>query len=312
MNSSGQNAFQASTSDEVVAYPSWNPNSTMVAYWAMNGQDSEIRAYSLSNNISYYVAGSAPFAVQASAAWSPDGSQLAFFENSGLPQLMVFDFNTGVSTAVASANGSLLSVSWASNDRLVYSSAVGGYNEMMWVSLGTNQSGVLLGGESNFVAPSVGPNGSLSYYSDLTIATEPAQFLNGYGSYDIWTSAADGSNATFQFDTVLLSEAQPGVFTNVPYVPGAMDLTSPPAWSPGGNEIAYSASNPLFTALFIWNVGNWTTSSIGPVQLGVSALQPAWSPDGANIAFSCNLSGTYHIWAISAAGGTVTQQFPGY
>jgi Tol biopolymer transport system component len=311
MDASGLHQRQLSYGSEMVACPSWSPDSSKIAFWALDGQSSDFRVVRLSDNFTLSVPASGPGAIQGAAAWSPDSSRLAFFTNQGSPQLLVFDFRSGASAPAASANGSMLSASWASNDRLVYSSTVGGYNQMTWVSLGTNQSGVLLGGEANFLAPSVGPNGSVAYYSDLSPKSE-SQFLQGYGAYNIWTSAVDGSNATFQFNTVLVSEATPGVFTTVPYVPGGMDLASPPAWSPGGDKVAYSASSTIFTALFIWDVGNWTTSSIGPVQAGVNALQPTWSADGANIAFSCNLSGTYHIWVMSAAGGALPQIFTGY
>jgi Tol biopolymer transport system component len=310
MDASGLHQKQLSDGSELAAYPSWSPDASKIAFWALSSQSSQFKVLRLSDNSTLSVPGSGPGAIQGAAAWSPDSSRLAFFTNQGTTQLLVYDFKVGSSVAAASANGSMLAVSWASNDRLVYSSTVGGYNEMMWVSLSTNQSGVLLSGQANFVAPSVGPNGSLSYYSDLAPKSD-AQFLYGYGAYNIWTSTANGTNAKFQFNTVLFSEATPG-FTDVPYVPGAMILASPPVWNPSGNKLAYSATGSIFTALFIWDVGNWTTSSIGPVQAGVNVFQPTWSADGSNIAFSCNLSGTYHIWVMPSAGGAVPSIFTGY
>jgi Tol biopolymer transport system component len=310
MDASGLHQRPLSDGGELAGCPSWSPDSSMIAFWVLSGQSSEFRIVRLSDSFTLSVPGSGPGAVQGAAAWSPDGSKLAFFTTRGTSQLIVYDIKVGSSSVAASGNGSRLAVSWESNDQLVYSSTVGGFNEVLWVSLGANQSGVLLSGQANFVAPSVGPKGNLTYYSDLSPKSD-SQFLYGYGAYNIWTATANCTKVNFQFNTVLYSEASPG-FTEVPYIPGSMILASPPVWNPSGNKIAYSATGSLFTALFIWDVGNWTTASIGPVQPGVNVFQPTWSPDGANIAFSCNLSGNYHIWVMPSAGGAVPQIFTGY
>ena len=311
MNATGFHAFQASTSDEVVAYPSWNPNSTMVAYWAMNGQDSEIRAYSLSNNISYYVAGSAPFAVQASAAWSPDGSQLAFFENSGLPQLMVFDFNTGVSTSVANVSGSYLTATWASNDELLYSTSVGGYNQIMWLSVGTGAGGPLLSGAANFTNAAVGPNGTISYYSDFNPGVF-SMYAVGYGGFNVWVANADGSNGTYQYILALAEEGGPDI-VETPYVPGLLDVTYQPAWSPDGTKVVYTAfAAGTGYSMYMWDVVNWASAQIGPLGSGFNSIEPSWSPNGASIAYSSNLGGSYyHIWMLSISGN-LTSVVAGY
>jgi Tol biopolymer transport system component len=223
---------------------------------------------------------------------------------------MVYDLKSGASSAAASVNGSLLSASWASNERIVCPSDLGGRDQLLWVNPGTNQSGVLLGGGANFVAPSVGPNGSLTYFSDLLPETGSEPPPEG-GMYNVWTSEADGSDATYQFSIVL--EHQGSIETKmVPYVPGVMVMTSPPSWSPAGSKIAYAASGTIFTQLFIWDVNTWTTSCVGPIQAGMHSQQPTWSADGVNVAFSCNLSGTYHIWVVPAAGGTGGQVASGY
>jgi Tol biopolymer transport system component len=310
MSSGGSHAYQASASSEATAYPSWNPSSNMVAYWTMNGEESEIRLFRTADNHTVIVPGSGPFAVQARAAWSPDGSLLAFFSNVGTPQLMVYNLESGSSSAVARVNGSMLSVGWESSDRLVYSSTGGGYNEIEWLSLSTNQTGVVTSGEANFVAPSVGPNGTLAYFSDLTIVAD-SMFLQGLGGYVVWVSNADGSNATFPSLTVLTAEGEPFDFTVVPIVPGFPDLTSPPAWSPEGGRLAYTASSSLFSALYVWDISNSNVRAVSPLQAGVMVSQPSWSPAGNSIAFSCNSSGTYHIW-VTSTSGTATPLFTGY
>jgi TolB protein len=311
MNASGMNAFQASPDNQAVAYPSWNPNSTMVAFWSMNGQDSEIRAYSLATNLSYHVAGSGPFAVQTAPAWSPNGSLLAFFENGGVPQLMVFDFNTGVSTPVANASGSYLAATWASDDELLYSTAAGGYNQIMWLSMSTGTGGQLLNGSANFVSPIVGLSGQLAFYSDLNPG-QNSDYLQGYGGYDVWVSGVDGSNTMFQYSLVHETEGSEQI-VEVPYIPGVIDTSVQPAWSPDGTEIVYTAfSAAEGNFLYLWNLSSATTTLIGPFGVGSNACQPSWNPNGMSVAFSSDLGGSYHIWVTNMNGTPASTGNGGY
>jgi Tol biopolymer transport system component len=310
MDASGLHQKQMSSGSEMEACPSWSPDSSKIAFWALDGQTSEYRVVRLSDDYTFSVPGSGPGAVQGEAAWSPDGSRLAFFTSRGAPQLMVYDFKNGASVAAAASNGSTLSASWASNEKLVYSTKLGGLEQILWVSPGTNQSGVVLGGGADFVSPSVGPKGNLAYYSNL-LPGSSSQSPLGAGQYNIWTSAADGSNATFQYSIVFIRQGSPET-QMIPYVSGEMVLTSPPAWSPRGNKVAYPASGTIFTQIFVWDVGNWTTACFGPIQAGVYSQQPTWSADGASIAFSCNLSGTYHIWVMPATAGAKGSVTPSY
>jgi Tol biopolymer transport system component len=301
MDSSGSHTLQVSDGYEMMAYPSWSPNSSMIAYWALSGQYSQILVVFVSSNSTVAVPGSGPSAVQSAASWSPDGSRLAFFTRANGPQLQVYDFKAGTSVVVANVSGSYLAVSWASNDRLVYSSLVGGYQEVLWLSVGTGAGGPLLNGSANFMTPVIGPNGSISYYSDLNPG-QNSDYLQGYGGNNVWVSNADGSNATFQY---VLAHEQEGSFliVQIPYVPGKIDVTYQPTWSPNGAKIIYTSySSEMGYAMYMWDVTTWSTSMIGPTGAGINSVEPSWSPNGASIAFSSNLGGFYHIWVVSSSG----------
>jgi len=301
MDPSGLHAFQASDGNEMIAHLSWSPNSTQIAYWVLNGQYSEIRVFRLSSNSTISLPGSGPSAVRTTPSWSPDGSLIAFFARSGDPQLVVYNLKAGTSAVVADVSGSYLTATWASSDRIIYSTYAGGYEELLWLSLGTGSGGTVLGSGANYMTPVVGPNGTISYYSDLNPG-QNSDYLQGYGGNNVWLSNGDGSNATFQY--VLAHETEgSSLIVQVPFVPGKVDVTYQPAWSPDGTRIVYTAySTEMGYAMYVWDVKSWSTASIGPTGPGVNAVEPSWSPNGASIAFSSNLGGFYHIWVVNSNG----------
>ncbi len=304
MNASGAGQTQVSTHGILAMYPTWSPDSSKVAYWFMDGMKSGYEVVDVSTSTISRVTAADVSAFQGPARWSPDGSKLAFFEYQTSPQLVVLDLKTAETTPVADVSGGLLAASWASNDGLFYSTFNGTYS-IMYASLSGDPRPVVTGG-SNFVDPSMGPNGTLSYFSDLQPAVD-AQFLVGFGGFNIWSSQQDGSNASYQSEMAVASEALPGVMVRVPYVTGTVDLTTAPSWSPDGRKVAYVSGSTLFTNVFVWDTVNMSTAPLGPRQVGVNVLDPSWSPDSVNIAFSCNLTGSYHIWIGNTVGAGESQ-----
>ncbi len=311
MSASGTGALQASAGSEAIGYPSWNPNSTMVAYWSMNGQDSEIDIYNVENNSTYVVPGSGPLAVQSAPAWSPDGSYLAFFVRSTESQLLVLDLGTGRTTAVANVSGSYLAASWATGDSLLYSSSTEGYEQIMRLTLSTDEESQLFNETANSISPTVGLSGQLAYYSDLNPGQD-SDYLQGYGGFDVWVSNTDGTNATFQYSLVHETEGS-GQIVEVPYIPGVIDTSVQPAWSYDGTMIVYRALlEGMGSSLYLWNVGSATTTEIGPMGPGVDSFEPSWSPSGASIAFCSDLGGLYHIWVTNTNGSAASTGNGGY
>jgi Tol biopolymer transport system component len=132
----------------------------------------------------------------------------------------------------------------------------------------------------------------------------------GYGGFNIWVASPDGSNATFQYVTAVQNEAGTTI-VQIPYVPGAIDATFQPAWSPGGTLLVYTAyASGTGYSMFMWDISSWASSQIGPYGMG-DCIEPSWSPDGSSIAYSSDMGGFYHIWLLSI-NGNLTSSLVGY
>lgn len=85
----------------------------------------------------------------------------------------------------------------------------------------------------------------------------------------------------------------------------AMGDAQEPAWSPGGDRIAFhSYRNGNY---HIWTV-NRDGSDLQQITEGIyDDREPHWSPDGRSIVFSSDRSGTYDLWQVDLATGELEQ-----
>jgi Tol biopolymer transport system component len=109
------------------------------------------------------------------------------------------------------------------------------------------------------------------------------------GSFDLWTSDADGDN--------------PAKLTFFGKHVGA------PAWSPDGSRIAFDSVRDGRWHVYVIGSGGGAARQ---VTFGDSTnVRPAWSPDGKWIYFGTDRAGQWRIFKVSADGGEpvpVTQQ----
>ncbi len=309
MSASGSGAFQVSRDSQATGYPSWSPNSTMVAYWSLTAQSSGISIYVLGSNSTIQVPGSSPVAAQAKPAWSPDGTRLAFYGGGVATQLVVYTLASRTLTVVANTTGPYPGVTWASNEEVLYTTWVEGNEQINSFDLLTGSGAPFMAGDGNYTAPVVGPDGSVAYYSDFNPGAYSMYYV-GYGGFNIWVADPDGANQTFQYVTAIQNEGG-STEVQIPYIPGDIDITCQPAWSPDGSLLVYTAyASGTGYSMFMWDVWNWASTQIGPYGSG-NCIQPSWSPAGDSIAFSSNMGGFYHIWILSV-NGNLTSSLVGY
>ncbi|MFN8468683.1 MAG: hypothetical protein U0X20_24205 [Caldilineaceae bacterium] len=74
-----------------------------------------------------------------------------------------------------------------------------------------------------------------------------------------------------------------------------------PAWSPGGNRIAFTSNEPGNDEIFVMAKDQWP-----PTRLTGNDWEwdhhPTWSPDGRQIVFASNRSGKRQLWIMNADG----------
>lgn len=74
-----------------------------------------------------------------------------------------------------------------------------------------------------------------------------------------------------------------------------------PAWSPGGDKIAFSTNRNGFYNIYIMDGDGKKTIRVTGGDI-IDATCPSWSPDGGKIAFQCFHNDNYEIFAIKSDG----------
>lgn len=303
MNANGSAPRQLSPSGVIATNPSWSPDSSKIAYWSLEASRASIRIVTLSDSSTITLTGEDAMAVRATAKWSPDGSHLLFYLIDNGAHLAIADVRSRITKTLADVGGDMFTADWATNDRILFTNKAGGLYEIDWLDINGGATGVLLRGDGNFLSPAVSANGTLvSYYSDLIPIVNGTAFQlgGGYGGYNIWTCRVDGGNAIFQF-VWAPEQYRSGILVPMPYTAGDIDYSVPPSWSSDGKKLLYSSrGSSTGVGLYLWDIGNWSTSRVGPY--GGDEQNPSWSPDGINAAFSCNIGGYFHIWVVDTKG----------
>lgn len=78
-----------------------------------------------------------------------------------------------------------------------------------------------------------------------------------------------------------------------------------PAWSPGGERLAFSQSLDGVSQVFVARVEDWAQWRL--TAESVYAGQPTWSPDGMRLAYVAEREGNLDIWISDTRGGEPTR-----
>jgi hypothetical protein len=215
------------------------------------GPSGELLLVDASGAITSSIAGFTP-----SADWSPDGTQLAYVNDSaGVRGLYVAAVDGRDAREVARQPASELwgSVLWVSPDEIVFFSraARGSSWSIRVVPVGGGRERVLANNASSSIPPSLQPGGSLLAY------------------------------AVEQTYARALVDVRTGVTTALP-VTGCCEAL---AWSPDGRSLALS-SGVSVDVMRPDGTGRRTIYRAGAIRGERSVHSPVWSPDGSRIAFT--------------------------
>ena len=211
--------------------------------------------------------------------WSPDGTQLVYFETSyedpSLNGIYVLDIASGGTTSLAHC---------ANTDGCVQ-------DGLSWSPDGSR---IAYPDRREIVL--VDPDGS-----DRT--TIPARSSEGRVGVPSWSP--DGSRIAYtEGDEIVVIDAAGSNPTTLPL--GSFNVTSELAWSPDGTQIAFSGSEGDVDRVYVMNLSGSGLTMLAEGSMYEGPRSPSWSPDGTQILyFATPKEGDRwgsQVWVISPDG----------
>jgi TolB protein len=214
----------------------------------------------------------------SSAAWSPDGTRIAFESrqpftglSGGFAQVWLVKPDGADAHPITTDDSNNIHPAWSPDGKqIVFESDRSGVSQLYVMNVDGSGTRRLTNVSGGATLPTWSKQDRIAFVRRLSVGTE------------VWVVDASGGAAPNRLIT-----------GNAAY----------PAWSPGGNSIAF-ASTRTGRAYQIYIAsstgGNIRRLSSDPTQ----AISPAWSPDGRRIVYEGTAGGHRQLFIVSAAGST--------
>jgi Tol biopolymer transport system component len=244
-----------------------------IAFSANPPPESDFEIFTLNADGTDVLTLTANSATDNAAAWSPDGTKIAFRTTRDGPTPEIYTMNAdGTNQTRLTNNTAIDSVpAWSPDGTKIafYSTRDAGNAEIYTMNADGTSPTRLTSNSGSDQGPAWSPDG-----------TKIAFYSNRDGNDEIYTMSADGTNQTR--------------LTNN----SAVD--SMPDWSPEGTKIVFFSHRDGNDEIYKMNADGSNQTRI--TNSTAADENPVWSPDGTRIAFDTDRDGNFEIYTMNADG----------
>lgn len=233
------------------------------------------------------------------AAWSPDGTKIAFSRFTGRRfQIFVMNADGTGATQLTHTDSAATDAAWSPDgSRIAFTRCRGSCDIYVMSADGSSERRLTYGEHPGDQSPTWSPDGRRIAYADLTgifainveggdrqrVTDGPADDGNPAWSPAGPLIAFDSSRGLFNADIYAVSADGSGEIANVTDSP---PLDSNPSWSPDGRRIAYMRKRNRYSRarLFVMNADGSAQTNLRAI--GDAYSRPSWSPDGTRLVYS--------------------------
>ncbi len=308
----------------------WSPDGKVLAFpeSSPHGAHSWITFLSLTDSTTRQLTSPPDDARDADAAFSPDGSKVAFIRGTlagVVNDLFVVPAAGGEAKRVTFDNRPIFGLSWtADGQEIVFSSARGGQTSLWRVSASGGTPRPVVGAGSQAFSPSVAPHGNLLAYKQaigkdnicrISLIDEkhsdspPTVVVSAKGSKLRPHFSPDGRRIEFESNSMGNLEiwACDSDGENCAQLTSLHGTVGTAGWSPDGRYIAFALPPQRTWDIYVVEVPSGTPQLVSTIP-GADNLVPSWSRDGKWIYFtSQHGNGPFQLWKVPWKGGSPIQ-----